>query len=29
VGMAEMGILVTDSRTVGDLISAVERLKKG
>jgi acyl carrier protein len=29
VGTADMGMLVTESRTVGDLISAVERLKKG
>jgi acyl carrier protein len=28
VGTADMGMLVTESRTVGDLISAVERLKK-
>jgi acyl carrier protein len=29
VGTADMGTLMTESRTVGDLISAVERLKKG
>jgi acyl carrier protein len=28
VGTADMGTLVTESRTVGDLISAVERLTK-
>jgi acyl carrier protein len=28
VGTAELGSLVTESRTVGDLIAAVDRLKK-
>ena len=28
VGTSELGSLVTESRTVGDLIAAVERLKK-
>jgi acyl carrier protein len=28
VGIADMGTLVTESRTVGDLICAIERLQK-
>ena len=28
VGATELGSLVTESRTVGDLVAAVERLKK-